>query len=50
MVDERRVAGLHRATRALLGRERSESVLREAGSLTADYLSTRESLIGRARH
>jgi divinyl protochlorophyllide a 8-vinyl-reductase len=38
MVDERRVAGLHKATRALLGRERSETVLREAGSLTADYL------------
>jgi divinyl protochlorophyllide a 8-vinyl-reductase len=38
MIDERAAARLHRATRACLGPRRADRVLREAGSLTADYL------------
>lgn len=38
MVDERQVAGLHRALRAGLPPEQAALVLAEAGRLTADYL------------
>ncbi len=38
MIDEHRAARLHKATRACLGPRRADRVLREAGSLTADYL------------
>ena len=38
MVDERRVAALHRATRAALDPARARAVLAEAGSRTGDYI------------
>ncbi|MGD0105595.1 MAG: bacteriochlorophyll 4-vinyl reductase [Rhodopila sp.] len=38
MVDERRVAGLHQAVRAVLPRPDADAVMTEAGMLTADYL------------
>lgn len=38
MVDERPVAALHRATRAILGPERSARILTEAGLRTGDYI------------
>ena len=38
MIDERPVAAFHRATRLLLGAERSDRVLADAGRRTADYI------------
>jgi divinyl protochlorophyllide a 8-vinyl-reductase len=38
MVDERRVARLHRTVRAMIGPEQSVAVMAGAGRLTADYL------------
>jgi divinyl protochlorophyllide a 8-vinyl-reductase len=38
MVDERPVAALHRATRAILAPDRSRAVLAEAGLRTGDYI------------
>ncbi len=40
MVDERKVAALHRATRAILPVQEARAILTKAGALTGDYILT----------